>query len=705
MIRWHQFPYVRIAIFYVAGIFIGLKTNVNSHLILYILLIAFGMLLFIFRKLSAYKYRLTHGFFIGAFLILLGILMVPDRINSEELDLMTQNQDYFLLITENPAETNKTYKIIGRLYPLSPSENKGLKPIKTITYFAKDSLASNISYGDLLKIHASFSAIAPPKNPHEFNYKKYLENHGIFFQAYIHHDSWRLIDRKQANPLKYYALKLRSFLLKAIQSKKITKAEFAVAAAILLGQDEILDDETRQDYAGAGAMHVLCVSGLHVGIIYLAFNALLGFLKRNRIQELIKMLCLIFIIWCYAMITGFSPSVLRASIMLSFIIIGNSLNKKGNIYNSIAASAFLLLLINPMNILEVGFQLSYAAVIGIISIYPILKKHLTHPNQIIDKILSILIVSLAAQIGTFPIAIFYFHQFPVYFLFTNLLVIALATFIINIGFLYLLFHQLNYLSDGLHFVFCKLIYGMNTYVNFIESLPFSTLQSLMLSLTEVVLLYLLIVGIIQSFLKKSKSWMLLGTLTLLLLISSFSISQFRHFNQQKLIVYQVAGSSAIEFQFGKNNLVLVDSDLRQQPQKMSYHLNPNWIYSSIKNPEIMEINEMELKMNPLLLIKHKNLIFFGPTKILIVDDTNSEILSDFQSDFDYLIISNNARIDLQFLSERFKPDLIILDSSNSKSYAEEKYRTAIKYNIPCYSVNLSGAIEINLNSKTQRKTT
>jgi len=627
--------------------------------------------------------------------MLLGILLTTMQKSKGPLAVSSnQKQDYFFMITEEPSESAKSIKILGDVFGGEINKNSIPTSIKCLIYLAKDSLAKMLVYGDVLKINTRLSEINPPQNPHEFNYRKYLKNRNIYHQAYLNKDAWQIIDHKQANPIKYYALKIRQHLLSTLKSSNLSESEFAVAAAILLGQDEILDDETRQDYSGSGAIHVLCVSGLHVGIIFLAFNLILSFLKKKGAQKLIKTLLLILFIWSYALITGISPSVLRASVMLSFIIVGEAFNKKGNIYNSIATSAFLLLLINPLMIMEVGFQLSYAAVIGIVSLYPLIKKQLYHPNHIIDKILSILIVSVAAQLGTFPIAIYYFHQFPVYFLFTNLVVILLATLIINIGFLYLLLSSIPLISFCFQFIFKMTISFMNKYVAFIESLPGSTMKGLVLSFLMMLIIYLLIIGITQSILQKSKSWFVLGLLSIIILGFGFSYKNISQLWQHKMIVYKIQGYSAIEFQQGKKNFVMLDSALIIDQQKINYHLTTNWWYSGISQPQIVSFDEN--KDPSIQLIKHGDLFFFQNHTFLRISKDNDDALKKLQIPVDYLIISNNPNISMEKLQSNFSPKLIILDSSNSNYFTQKLVQEAEKIGVSLYAVNNSGAYIINL---------
>lgn len=697
MILWHKFPYVRILLFYLLGIFIAYftKTEISDPLFHFIIIILVYTLLVLLTKFLHYQFKLLPGIFIGITFMVLGALITTIQKSKGQIAISSdQNQDYLLLITEEPTESEKSMKILGDVFIGSVNKNSNPTSTRCLIYFAKDSLAKTLAYGDLLRINTRFSEINPPQNPHEFNYRKYLGNRNIYHQAFLNKDAWHIIDHKLANPIKYYALKIRRLLLNILQNSTLSESEYAVASAILLGQDEILDDETRQDYAGAGATHVLCVSGLHVGIIFLAFNLLLGFLKKKGIQKLIKTLMLILFIWIYALITGFSPSVLRATVMLSFIILGDAFNKKGNIYNSIAASAFLLLLINPLMIMEVGFQLSYVAVIGIVSLYSLIKERFYHPNPIIDKIFSILIVSVAAQLGTFPLAIFYFHQFPVYFLLTNLVVILLATIIINFGFLYLLLSSVPFLSFCLQFIFKATIACMNKYVAFIESLPGSTLKGLLLSFGMMFIIYLLIIGITQSFLQKSKSWFVLSLLSIIILGFGFSYRNISQTWQHKMIVYKIQGHSVIEFQQGRKNFVMMDSELQQDQQKINYHLTTNWWYSGISQSQIVSFDENQ---DPSIqLIKHGDLFFFQNHTFLRINKDNYKIFKEFQIPIDYLIISNSPKIMVEELQSNFSPRLIILDSSNSNYFTQKIKEEVEMHHIPIYAVNTNGAYTIKL---------
>lgn len=696
---WHQYSFVRILLFYLIGVFtcIWLKPSFSNYLILLLIIVVISSSLAYIQKGISFRFRILYGIINSFVFIILGFSICGLNLQkSGQLISIGEMNTYLLQITEPPSETAKSIKVIGKLSQKSVNKKARFTKEKSILYFQKDSLSINLKYGDLLMFDGNLQLINSPQNPHEFNYKRYLKYKNIYTQAYVQSDSWLLIDQHKSNPVKMFALKIRDYLLSILGNTKLTLKQQGVAKAILVGYDETLDPETRNEYASAGAMHVLCVSGLHVGIIYLAFNLLLGFLNKTRYARSIKAIVLILIIWIYALITGLSPSVLRASIMLNFIIMGSIINRRGNIYNTMAASAFLLLLLNPLMIMEVGFQLSYSAVIGIVSIYPLIKPHLYHKNKIIDKVFSILIISFAAQIGTFPLAVFYFHQFPIYFLLTNLLVVSLAGIIINIGFIYFLVSSVPIVSKCVEFIFKTVVWIMNTYVSFIEQLPGSTLNGLILTFSAVLMIYLLMIGLMKAIIYQSKTWITVSLCCLLMLSIMYTRRQFQIQQQSKLTIYAINNQSAIEINKQKNNVLFADSSLILDEDKINYRIQNNWWYSGIKECELVPINTKIYANDRLGIYKHDELVLTQNKLILIINKNNWRYYNSLKLQPDYILISGNPKISLVKIFEKFKPSLIIIDASNS--YYQEKIwvKEAEELDIPCHFVRLEGALVRNI---------
>ena len=306
-------------------------------------------------------------------------------------------------------------------------------------------------------------------------------------------------------------------------------------------------------YSSSGAMHVLAVSGLHVGIIYLLLNSLFLFFEKFKYGKYLKAVFLILSLWAYALLTGLSPSVLRAATMFSFIIIGSALKRQTNIYNTLAASAFVLLLYNPYILLQVGFQLSYAAVLGIVYLQPKLYKLIYTKHWLLDKIWAITTVSIAAQLATFPLDIYYFHQFPNYFLLSNLFVIPLATFIIGGGVLLFVTSVIPFFPGSLAWVVNKILMLLNFSVQWVENLPYSLSLGISITVLETIIVYTIIILFFSSIIKW-KPRLLQLSLALVIFFMILQIKeQYRTGKQQYFIVYDVPKERAIDFVDGNKN--------------------------------------------------------------------------------------------------------------------------------------------------------
>ena len=398
-------------------------------------------------------------------------------------------------------------------------------------------------------------------------------------------DNWKTMPGKERNVLFEYAYLFREKLLSIFKKDGISGDEYAVASALLLGYKEALAPEIISSYASAGAMHVLAVSGLHVGIIYLVLNGLLFFLVKIKHGNTIKAILLILFLWAYALLTGLSPSVIRAVTMFSFIIIGKMLYKNTNIYNTLGVSAFLLLLINPFLIVEVGFQLSYLAVFGIVLIFPKLYE-LWNMDYLIcnfysfgwlaDKIWAIICISIAAQIATFPLGLLYFHQFPNYFIFSNLIVIPLATVIIYLGILVLLTSPVGWLSGAIAKALIFIINFLNNSVVFIEQLPYSVTQGISISIFETWIIYLLIASMLTYFMIVRVKYLNFGLFFLIVLLSFQVFESDLERGRNRLIVYNVNKCTAIEFVSGKQSYFIADSSLTDDQSKLLFHIKHNW---------------------------------------------------------------------------------------------------------------------------------
>jgi competence protein ComEC len=702
---WREFPFIRILIPFILGIIIAIFSDTEFHIPLLIFAILFVIILssiFFLQKFIPFKFRWIYGFLLNILLFLLGFeLCIQNTAKFYENNILPNKngqQKIICEILEPASETNKSYKVLARIVCISNDSVFLQKRAKCIFYFQKDSLSEKISYGDRLILLANINLIEPPKNPGEFNYKNYLSRKGVYYQGFVRSDKWKISDENQGNPLFRFSYKHRDIFLSILRKNKIEGNEYAIASAILLGYDDKLDPELRSEFSGAGAMHILCVSGLHVGIVCLFLSILLSFLNKNRYGKILYFVILILSLWIYALITGLSPSVLRAATMLSFVLVGKALKRHSNIYNSLAASAFVLLIINPFILTEVGFQLSYAAVIGIVALQPPMYRLLVFNNWFTDKGWAIITVSIAAQLGTFPIAVYYFHQFPDYFILTNLIVIPLSFFIISIGFLLLIVSPIHFISYLVSKILTYLLFALNVSVQFIDSLPFSKLTDISINIPEVILFYALIICFTVFLLNLKKKFFYYALVILIFLTVSFSLKKIQNYSNKKFIVYNVNKRAAYDFISGRTSYFFADSILLNDSKTLSYRIKNNRCnlgVNNIKNHTLCFSNSDFLYDN--LIFKNGNHIqFFKKTIVLINKKPENKYLNEEKLKVDYLIISSNPYLKISEMLNLYEFDLLIFDSSNS-FYSVRRWKDECRENnIDFYSVSESGAFVVDI---------
>ena len=474
---WSVRPFVRILIFFVIGIlitrYIPAISNINNKIFLLISLVLFLVSFFLTLTTLKHKFNWITGLTFGILISITAILFTSDKtykIAGDTID--NEYHTYLGNIISNPTETKQAVKAIVTVTQVNPGFAKNSNQKKVLCYFSKDSLSMSLAYGDIITVNSKLTIPGKPLNPEEFNYAEYLKQNGIYYTSYINHSSWELVGYSPKNPIIAIAGKLRNRILNILSKNGLSGQNYSVAAAILLGYDDTMENTLKQDYIMAGAMHILCVSGLHVGIIFLVISFLLSFLNNNRHNNILKAIILLLTVWAYATLTGLSPSVQRASLMLSVFIIGNLLNRARDTYNTLAISALILLIIDPYLLFNVGFQLSFAAVIGIVTFHQPIYKLLYFKNTIIDKIWSITVLSFAAQLATFPIATYYFHFFPPWFWLTNLFTFPLSFLIIATGLLFVVTLWIPFIPQAVGWLLSGMIYLLNLVVGTVKFLPF-----------------------------------------------------------------------------------------------------------------------------------------------------------------------------------------------------------------------------------------
>ena len=524
-----EIPFVRLLIPLMLGIIVA-SNFAHSFiyswgLILLVLIpILYLILLLVYKKYQIYRWAWGLGLLIYSFLSLLSYSLTVHYSGKFDAEYFSSLKPEVLLakITNEPKLSAGIYRLeteVSAVYSKHAIRNSTGKLLVAIKV---DSLTNKtFQYGDLLLVPSNYKEIEPSYNPSEFDYKSYLKSEQIYFQLFIEAAEVQIIVQNAGNPVISYALHLRKRLVeKFIQYIPDSEAS-SLASTLILGYRADLNKDLIEAYSKTGTMHVLSVSGMHVGIVFLVLSFLLKGMNKNKKLILIRAIIIIGVIWFYSLLTGFSPSVCRSALMLSFVVLGKAIHKNQNTYNLMAISAFFLLLYDPFYLFDVGFQLSYLAVAGLVYFHPLIYNTLYIKNKIVDYIWSYSALSLAAQLATFPISVYYFHQFPMYFLLSNLLIVFPVAIIMYAGIVFLII-PFAWINELLGTFLNWLINFTNDILYKIEKLPFSAIDGLWINTFELFLITFLLILFIfwHSFQKKSVVWM--GLLTVFVLATSFS---------------------------------------------------------------------------------------------------------------------------------------------------------------------------------------
>ena len=391
---------------------------------------------------------------------------------SVEKVLPKGNRVWIAEVTSYPHPTAKSIKLeLSLLASRNDSENIDLENINVLAYGRKQAGWDTLIPGDQIVFSSELTQFGPPINPGQFDYGKYLRNHRFGGMVFLKDDAVIIRPLHQEFSLRFLLLRVQSFFVHQMGKHQMNPQELGVASALILGKRSLVDREVKDNFADAGVVHILAVSGLHVGIIYLILIWILGFFLRGEKWKWLKLGLIILFLWMYAGITGLSPSVMRAATMFSFIAVGKEKGKRGSIYNMLAVSAIVLLVVNPYLLFEVGFQLSYAAVIGIAMFYSPIYSLRYIPYKWLDKMWSLVVVSFSAQLATFPLAVYYFDQFPNYFLISNLLVIPLATIGLYSGLVLISVSWVPFIGSFISQIVEWLFWLLISVVNILAKLP------------------------------------------------------------------------------------------------------------------------------------------------------------------------------------------------------------------------------------------
>lgn len=677
--NWNKYPFIRFFFAMAFGILSHdvLKPSAMELTRLYLILAnGIGALLLLFRVLKSYRVQWVFGLMTLFVFVYLGYFRacLGDRVGENST---------IARVYEPPTEKENAVKVL-----------LDMRGFKVLAYFEKTEESMKLSYGDLLAFWAPVEEILSPMNPEEFDYRQHLKRRGVTGRVYLKHGDWLNTGVTEVNPIYVFAYWFRDRLLLALKHCGITDDEFGVGAAVLLGYDECLPAQVRKNYVAAGSMHILCVSGMHVGIIYLLASFVLAFLGKSKMTALVRRLILLALIWFYALLTGLSPSIMRATLMITFVLFGELIHRKGFALNSIAASAFILLLIDPNNLFSIGFQLSYVAVVGIVLLQKPIYNLIYVKNKLLDKVWEITAISLSAQIATMPFAIYYFNQFTSYFWLSNLLMTPLSFVVIVSGMLLLMLSWVPWLSVALGKVVGVGIHLMNESVSWIEGLPFSLIKGLYMNDFQFVLSLILLLLLLLFVNLKKKRMMMELVVVLAVFALSLAWRSQRLSQQSQFLVYFVRNHTAINVVDGFDNVLLCDEGLLTESSSIDYSMKGHWARDQLSmNPVCYTLTEDFIQES---VVKRKHLVSAHGVLLAFWESEKALKESHCRIAVDYLMVRDKQRPDLQQVLKTYRVGMLLVDGSVPSYLSKEWVRQAETMGIPCYELR-NGSFDLIAN--------
>ncbi|MGC9150773.1 MAG: ComEC/Rec2 family competence protein [Microbacter sp.] len=672
----HTTPFFRLLLALIVGIVIAYETAVPSWLfVLLPALIIIGMIIG-WRLSNSFRWRWSFGAAALSMVVMIGLWRM--HAFQQELTFPAQGMKALFLvkITEPPVEKPKTWLYQVEIKKAFDHEKSMPVHRAAFLYVRKDTLTPPLEMDDQLLVYTTFSPVRSNGNPESFDYSSFLKNQGIVANGFVTKGQYQVIQKSHSFSIYKTSALARASLLNIFKKYHIDGDEFAVVAALMLGYNDALTHELRDSYSISGTMHVLSVSGLHVGIIYAVLFFLFSFTGKSRKALVIKQLVIIVLLWGFAFLTGLAPAVTRATIMFSLMALGMTLERKPRIVNTIFFSAFIMLLYQPTYLFNVSFQLSYVAVLSIVYFEPKFNALIVVHNKALKWIWTLLCVSFAAQLGTSALGIFYFHRFATYFWIGNLIVVPAAAWIMYTGIALLVFSPFPIVAQWIAWVLEWMLRIMNGTIKWIEQIPYASLNGWMDTFQLIVSLVCLIT-LTAYFQTRQYRWLVIS-LSMILAITTDSVwRDFQSSKTREAIVFADAENTHIDFIAGKQHVAITSDSSKLADLTKTFYLKHHF-----SAPQL----------------KHSEYITFKGKHFLITNDTlfPKKTSHGAMLKVDYLIVGNHSRLTFAQWHRFIHPDYVIVDQTISPWYSRNIQQSCDSAGIPCVDIKLHGAYHIRL---------
>ena len=671
-----NFKVLQLTLCLIAGILIAHYFRLNFENLLPInalAIIILGFLFWYYRKSSQRKVL---------FQIVAVFAMMIIGISSYSITDDRNEKHHYTKFQSDNNEKNIQFKITKRLKPslfalkyeaeilnINQKQANG----KILINIQKDTLEIDAKVGSIFYTKTKLQKISPPKNPHQFDYQSYLANQQIYGQVFLNTN--QLLKIGSDSSFFSSIQQLKQGISNRLESSELSEKSTQIVKALVLGERQDFEKTTYNSFIDAGVVHILAISGLHFGLIYLFLSWLLTPLGSLKYGRFFSVGIILFLLWSFALFAGFSASVTRAVTMFSIVALATLLQRQKHILNTLIISAFFILLCYSRFLFDVGFQLSYCAVIGIVLFQPLFFKWLNFKNKILKFLWGVFTVSVAAQIGVFPIGLFYFHQFPGLFFMANLVAIPSLIVILSGSFVLIILLLLKIEISVLYQIFNFIIELLTQYISWIASFKNLVFQNIEINKVQILIIYILIFSMYQILKVKSRT----AVFVFLIAVIGFQTSLF----------YQDYRNQTNEFMvFHKSKASIIG--IKQQN---TLYLNQNLDSLEIENNMILKNYKRATGIDELNLKNKQHLYSFTEQNILIIDSVGIYNIKGLKPEI--LILTHSPKINLDRVLLELQPKQVVADGSNYKSYVERWKNTCENKNIPFHNTHEKGYFRIS----------
>jgi competence protein ComEC len=659
---WKTAPFIRLLLPLAAGIMLQWYLQFPLHFIL-LSFVCFccAFFLFHFIALSAkYKLRALQGVLLQLIICSAGLFVAwqKDVRHHRQWYGHSYNDSVYLIvrIDEPLIRKEKSSKAEGCVEAVVAGSHIIAATGKIQVYLARDIATPLPGYGDKILFKKTLQPIRNAGNPGEFNYRRYACFQQIFHHVYLKPCEYAVLKEKYKDRFRQFIYRSREYIVGVLQQYLPKDKNISgIAAALLIGYKEDLDKDLVQAYSNTGVVHIIAISGLHLGLIYCLLAGIFNWLPFFRRHSFIRVVLILGSLWLFAILTGSSASVLRSAVMFTCILFGKTYFKGSSVYNALAASAFMLLCYDPYFLWDVGFQLSYLAVIGIVWLQRPVYHLLYIQHKWAGKIWNMISVTVAAQLAAFPLCIYYFHQFPNLFLITNLIAVPLSTVILFAEIFLITFSWITVVAVYAGKLLSFLIAVMNFVITICNGLPFAVIDKIDADVPRTWLLYG-IIGFVCSWLLYRHRMLFRLLMTCLLFFTVLQVlAKINRYGQQKIVIYNIPRSCAIDFICKDKYYFAGDNALKQDGAQQNFYFKPARI--------AMHVDE-SCAMLPGLSYGSGTWQFMEK-RIMIIENAMLFEPRSRPVPVDILIISKNAGVYLSNIAGAIRPSVVVFAASNS----------------------------------------